>query len=98
MHDEPWDEKMEEEQKKKVEKAKKRLERVNKWRLFFLFVAVVLLLFIFWGGKAWEEAEWFINARQKLYNFLWYDIILMVVVTFAKPICAMRYNSLVKKL
>ncbi len=89
---------MEEEKKQKVEKARKRMERFNRWRLFFMFVAIVLLLFIFWGGKVWEEAEWFIRTRQKLYNFLWYDIVLLVILTFAKLFSAMRYNSLVKKL
>lgn len=89
---------MDEEQKKKLEKAKKRMDRANKWRLFFMFVAIILLLFLFWGGKAWEEAEWFITTRQKIYHFLWYDIVLMFISTFAKLFCAMRYNKLVKKL
>ncbi len=87
-----------EEEKKKLEKAKRRVERINKCRLFFMFVALVLLLFIFWGGKIWEEAQWFLDIRQKLYNFLWYDIVLLVIATFAKLFAVMRYNSLVKKL
>lgn len=89
---------MEEEKKLKMEKAKKRMDRINKCRLFFMFVAIVLLLFIFWGGKVWEDAQWFIDIRQKLYNFLWYDIVLLVVATFAKLFSAMRYNSAVRKL
>lgn len=89
---------MEEEKKQKIEKAKKRMNLINKLRLIFMFVAIVLLLFIFWGGKAWEEAEWFIGIRQKLYNFLWYDIVLLVIATFAKLFSAMRYNAAVKKL
>lgn len=87
-----------EEEKKKLEKAKKRMERINKFRLFFMFVAIVLLVFIFWGGKVWEEAQWFINIRQKLYNFLWYDIVLLLITTFARLFAAMRYNRTVKKL
>lgn len=71
---------------------------INKIRLVFMFVAIVLLLFIFWGGKVWEEAQWFIDIRQKLYNFLWYDIVLLVLATFAKLFSAMRYNSTVRKL
>lgn len=89
---------MEEEKRQKLEKAKRRMERINKWRLAFMFVAIVLLLFIFWGGKAWSEAQWFIDIRQKLYNFLWYDIVLLVITTFAKLFSAMRYNSAVRKL
>ena len=38
---------MEEEKKQKIEKARKRMELLNKFRLVFMFVAIVLLLFIF---------------------------------------------------
>lgn len=89
---------MEEEKKRKMEKAKKRMDLINRFRLLFLFTAIVLLLFIFWGGKAWEDVQWFIDIRQKLYNFLWYDIVLLVIATFAKLISAVRYNSTVRKL
>lgn len=89
---------MEEEKKQKLEKARKRMENINKFRLFFLFVAVVLLLFIFWGGKVWEDVQWFVDIRQKLYNFLLYDILLMLIATFAKLFSAMRYNSMVRKM
>ncbi len=89
---------MEEEKKQKLEKARRRMDILNKWRLFFMFVAILLLVFIFWGGKVWDEAAWFINIRQKLYNFLWYDIVLLVLMTFAKLFAAMRYNSVVKKI
>lgn len=89
---------MEEEKKQKLEKARKRMENINKVRLFFMFVAVVLLLFIFWGGKVWEDVQWFIDIRQKLYNFLLYDILLMLIATFAKLFSALRYNSMVRKM
>lgn len=89
---------MEEEKKQKLEKARRRMERINKWRLVFMFTAIVLLVFIFWGGKVFGEAQWFIDIRQKLYNFLWYDIVLLVITTFAKLFSAMRYNSAVRKL
>lgn len=89
---------MEEEKKEKLEKAKKRMEMINRCRLFFMFVAIVLLLFVFWGGKVWDEAKWFIDSRQKLYNFLWYDIVLLVITTFAKLFSAMKYNAAVRKM
>lgn len=89
---------MEEEKKQKIEKARKRMETANKFRLVFLFVAIVLLLFIFWGGKVWEDAQWFVTIRQKLYNFLWYDIVMLLIMTFSKLFATMRYNSLVRKL
>lgn len=89
---------MEEEKKQKIEKARKRMELLNKFRLVFMFVAIVLLLFIFWGGKAWEQQQWFADTRQKLYNFLWYDIVMLLIMTFSKLFATMRYNSLVRKL
>lgn len=89
---------MEEEKRQKLEKAKRRMERINRWRLAFMFVAIVLLVFIFWGGKAFGEAQWFIDIRQKIYNFLWYDIVLLLIATFAKLFSAMRYNDAVRKL
>ena len=89
---------MEEEKKQKIEKARKRMELLNKFRLVFMFVAIVLLLFIFWGGKAWEQQQWFADTRQKLYNFLWYDIVLLFVTTFAKLFAAVRYNSAGRKI
>ena len=89
---------MEEEKKQKIEKAKKRMDIINKIRLAFMFVAIVLLLFIFWGGKVWEDQQWFIDIRQKLYNFLEYDIILLVIMSFAKLFSATRYNSAVRKM
>lgn len=89
---------MEEEKKQELEKVRRRMERLNRWRLCFLLIAVVLLLFIFWGGKIWEQVQWFIDIRQKLYNFLWYDILLLLIVTFAKLFSAVRYNARVRKL
>ena len=89
---------MKEEERLKLEKAKKRLRRIDRCRLFFLFVAVVLLLFLFWGAKLWEEAQWFTAAREKLYRFLSYDIALLAAASFAKLFAAMLYNRMVKKL
>ena len=89
---------MGEEKKQKIEKDRNRMELVNKFRLVFIFVAFMLLLFIFWGGKAWEQQQWFADTRQKLYNFLWYDIVLLFVTTFAKLFAAVRYNSAVRKI
>lgn len=80
----------------KIQKARRRVEVLNKWRLAFLFIAILGLLFIFWGGKLWEGVEWFENARQSVYNFMWYDVVLLVVVTFAKLFATMKYNHLVK--
>ena len=38
------------EQKERVAKARKPMEIANSFRLFFLFVAVILLVFVYFGG------------------------------------------------
>ena len=81
----------------KLQKAKRRVDILNKWRLAFLFIAILGLLFVFWGGKLWEGTQWFENARQSVYNFMWYDVVLLVIVTFAKLFATMKYNQIVKK-
>lgn len=88
---------MTEEQKEELAKSRHRIEILNKLRLTALFIAILLLLFVFWGGKLWEQAAWFIEARQKVYNFMLYDVALLVIVTFAKLFAAMRYNRKVSK-
>ena len=81
----------------KIQKAKRRVDILNKCRLAFLFIAILGLLFVFWGGKLWEGTQWFENARQSVYNFMWYDVVLLVIVTFAKLFATMKYNQIVKK-
>ena len=81
----------------KIQKAKRRVDILNKWRLAFLFIAILGLLFVFWGGKLWEGTQWFENARQSVYNYMWYDVVLLVIVTFAKLFATMKYNQIVKK-
>ena len=46
------------EQQEKVTKAKKPMEIANSFRLFFLFVAVILLVFVYFGGKIWTGVAW----------------------------------------
>lgn len=87
-----------EEQKALAAKAKKPVDIANKFRLAFLFVAVLLLLFVYFGGKLWEGAAWFDNAVQNIYNFLLWDILLMLLSTFVKVFFAARYNHVVRKL
>ena len=86
------------EQREKVVKAKKPMEIANSFRLFFLFMAVILLVFVYFGGKFWTGVSWYDNAVQSIYNFLLWDILLMLLSTFIKFFFAARYNKVVKHL
>ncbi len=90
--------KLTEEEKAIVEKAKKPIDVANKFRLAFLFVGVLVLLFIYFGNKVWEGIAWYDSAVNHLYQFLLWDILLMLLSTVLKVGLTARYNSIVKKL
>ncbi len=87
-----------EEQKKQVMKARRPMEIANSFRLFFLFLAVILLVFVYFGGKLFSGAAWYDNMVQSIYSFLLWDILLMLLSTFIKFFFAARYNKVVKHL
>lgn len=87
-----------EEQKALVAKAKRPMDIANKCRLACLFIAVLFLLFIYFGGKLWEGVAWYEQAVQKIYSFLLWDILVMLLATFIKLFFAARYNRVVKRL
>lgn len=86
------------EQKELAAKARRPMDIANKCRLACLFVAVLLLLFVYFGGKFWEGILWYEQAVQKIYSFLLWDVLLMLLATFLKVFFAARYNRVVKHL
>ena len=86
------------EQQAKVDKAKRPMEIANKFRLFFLFIAVPALLFLYFGAKFWDGAAWFENTRQIMYYFISWDVLLMLAATILKFIFVARYNKVVRNL
>lgn len=90
--------KLTEEQKIILNKARQPMEIANSFRLFFLLVAVILLVFVYFGGKIWTGTPWYDNAVQSIYNFLLWDVLLMLVSTFVKFFFVARYNKVVKNL
>lgn len=87
-----------EEQREVVAKARRPMEIANKFRLFFLFIAVLALLFVYFGRKVWEGVPWFDGAVQNIYSFLLWDVLLMLISTFVKFFFVARYNHVVKQL
>lgn len=73
-------------------KAKKKVETANKWRLAFLSIALLILLFIFWGEKLWAEAAWFEAAKEKAYMVALVDLLGLLAATFSKLFFVVRYR------
>lgn len=80
-----------------LEKARKKVETANKWRLAFLFIALVILVFIFWGDKFFGEAAWFETAKSKAYLVAFADLLGLLAATFSKLFFVVRYNRSIKK-
>lgn len=87
-----------EEEKAIVAKAKRPVDVMNRIRLFFMFIAVVLLVFIYFGKKLWEGTGWFDSLVSGMYQFLLWDILLMLLATLIKFGLVVRYNRIVKKI
>ncbi len=86
------------EQMETVKRARKPMDTANKFRLGFLFAGVVALLFIYFGNKLWQGEGWYDAAVGHLYQFLLWDIVLMLLATLVKFAFAARYNHIVKGL
>ena len=85
------------EKEQKLLEAKGRIELANGFRLIFLFAGILLLLFLFFGGKWFEGMQWFASASRVAFRIAEWDIILLVIATFAKLFFTARYNQIVKK-
>lgn len=84
--------------KEKVAKIKKYINVVDKIRIALLCLAVLLLLYIYFGEKLWAELAWFTSSVQTLYAVLSYMVLGIVAATFGKYILITYHNALVKKL
>lgn len=89
---------METEKKEALMALKKKLDIVNKFRLAFMFIALIILLLIFWGNKFFEGQAWFAAFTKNSYKFAAWDILFMLIASFTKLGLAVRYNKLVKQM
>lgn len=86
----------EEEKKKRLALLRKKLDFVNKLRLAFLFIALILVLLIFWGNKLFDGQAWYAAFTQKSYAIAFWDLLFMLIASFTKLWIAMRYNHIAK--
>lgn len=84
--------------KEKIAKAKKYINVVDKLRVILLCVAVLMLLFVYFGEKLWGGMAWFGTSVEHIYIVLSYMVLGIVLTTFAKYAMIAYHNALVKKL
>lgn len=84
-------------EKQQLEKMRKKIDRANKIRLALIFIAVVLLVIIYFGNKFFTGVAWYDRFVQNSYVFLLFDIFAMLITIFAKIGFTIRYNKYVKK-
>lgn len=89
---------MTEQEKEIIAKASVPMTIANVFRWIFLMAALLIVLFLFFGNKLWEGAEWYTAFAGRAYVFLMWDIILMLASNIVRIFFAARYNKIVKSL
>ena len=89
---------MTEQEKEIVAKASVPMTVANGFRWLFMIIALLIVLFLFFGNKIWEGAAWYDAFSAKAYSFLLWDIALMLLSTILRIMFAARYNRIVKNL
>lgn len=89
---------MTEQEKEIVAKASIPMTIANGFRWLFLAIALLLVLFVFFGNKLWEGTAWYDAFVSKAYAFLLWDILLMLFSNILRIIFTARYNKIVKNL
>lgn len=86
------------EKKDKLQSLMHKIEVANKLRLFFLFVAVVILVLLYFANKFWETESWYLALRGHAIVFVGWDILFMFISTFTKLFFTVKYNRTVKEI
>lgn len=89
---------MTEQEKEIVAKASVPMTIANGFRWFFMIIALLIVLVLFFGNKIWDEAVWYEAFSGKAYAFLLWDIALMLVCSILRVAFTARYNRIVKNL
>lgn len=75
-----------------------KIELANKFRLAFLFIAVVILVLLYFANKFWETRGWYLSIRSHAIVFVGWDVLLMFISTFTKLYFTVKYNRAVKEI
>ena len=89
---------MTQQEKEIVAKASVPMTVANGLRWFFMIIALLLVLFLFFGNKLWEGAAWYEAFMGRAYGFLLWDIALMLLCSILRLVFTARYHRIVKNL
>lgn len=78
-------------------KALKRVKIADKFRIIMIFIALLFVLFLFYGDKIVGDAQWYVSFKALTYEILFFLILLMLLSTMLKMAFVAKYNALVKK-
>lgn len=80
-----------------LEKALKRVKLADRIRIALVIIALLFVLFLFYGDKIVGDAGWYISFKALTYEILFFLILLMLLSTMLKMAFVAKYNALVKK-
>lgn len=80
-----------------LDKALKRVKIADKFRIAMIFIALLFVLFLFYGDKLVGDAGWYVSFKGLTYEILFFLILLMLLSTMLKMAFVAKYNALVKK-
>ena len=80
-----------------LQKAMKKVKIADKIRLACLIIALLLVLFIFYGNKFAMETSWYAGCKAMAYQLLALAVMIMLGATILKMVFAAAYNQLLKK-
>lgn len=86
------------EEQRKINQTMRRIKMANCFRLFFLFIALFVVLLLFYGNKFLYGVKWYIDCKLAVYDFLFLDVIFMFISIIVKMILAGSYNRMIKRM
>lgn len=89
---------IETEKQEKINRMRKRITIANKIRLAFIFIAVTILVLIYFANKFYSGITWYENLIVKAYVFLTYDIFFMLIAVLVKIGLTVQYNKFIRSI
>ena len=77
-------------------RAMKRVRAANKVRLVFIFIALLAMVYIFFGDKFAAETSWYPASGSVAYFILFFAVVGMFLASLFKTVLAVAYNKLLR--